>query len=55
VYIRPLDTTIVQQKGSRQEKAAHLAQLFADEVGEIVRKYPTQWFNYYEFWNNDEI
>lgn len=55
VYIRPLDTTVVQQKGSRQEKAAHLAQLFADEVGEIVRKYPTQWFNYYEFWNNDEI
>ena len=26
------------------------AQDFADNLEEIVRKYPTQWFNYFDFW-----
>lgn len=27
-----------------------MAQRFAAELEEIVRQYPTQWFNYYDFW-----
>jgi len=27
-----------------------LAQSFASELEGIVRRYPEQWFNFYEFW-----
>ena len=33
-------------------KAANLAQQYAAHVESVVRKYPEQWFNYYEFWND---
>lgn len=35
---------------NRKERIARLAQRFADELEAIVRQYPTQWFNYYDFW-----
>jgi len=33
-----------------KEKMQLLAQEFADELASIVREYPSQWFNYYNFW-----
>ena len=39
---------------NRQEKAQNLAQHFAAEMEKVVRLYPDQWFNYFEFWNNDK-
>jgi len=33
-----------------RERASLLAQRFANELEGIVRMYPTQWFNYYNFW-----
>ena len=39
---------------SRNERAASLAQSFAREMEAVLRKYPEQWFNYYEFWSHDE-
>jgi predicted LPLAT superfamily acyltransferase len=27
-----------------------LAQAFATQLEDIVRRYPTQWFNYFDFW-----
>jgi len=35
---------------NRREKINRLAQSFASQVDGIVRKYPEQWFNFYEFW-----
>ena len=32
-------------------RAAALAQAFANCLTDIVRQYPHQWFNYYNFWN----
>jgi predicted LPLAT superfamily acyltransferase len=29
---------------------AQLAQSFAEQLESIVRRYPTQWFNYFDFW-----
>jgi predicted LPLAT superfamily acyltransferase len=29
---------------------AQMAQNFADRLETIVRRYPTQWFNYFDFW-----
>lgn len=31
-------------------RMAAMAQSFASELEEIVKQYPTQWFNYYDFW-----
>lgn len=39
----------VELKGARA-KASCLAQEFTNQLKTIVRKYPHQWFNYYEFW-----
>jgi len=35
---------------NRREKINRLTQSFASELEGIVRKYPEQWFNFYEFW-----
>jgi predicted LPLAT superfamily acyltransferase len=29
---------------------SQLAQHFATQLEDIVRHYPAQWFNYYDFW-----
>lgn len=31
-----------------------MAVKFASELENVVRMYPTQWFNYYDFWKDDE-
>ena len=33
-----------------REQMSQMAQSFATNLEEIVRKYPTQWFNYFDFW-----
>ncbi len=33
-----------------REQINQLSQNFAENLEEIVRKYPTQWFNYFDFW-----
>ena len=38
-----------RQSGKR-EQMAQLAQSFAERLEAMVRRYPTQWFNYYDFW-----
>lgn len=34
-----------------RERAANIAQQYAAHVESVVRKFPEQWFNYYEFWD----
>jgi len=49
VYVKPLlldDST----KVPKREKAELLTRAFAKELENVVRQYPEQWFNYYEFW-----
>jgi predicted LPLAT superfamily acyltransferase len=52
VYIRRIQTDD-RQFANRTEQAANLAQHFASEIEAILKQYPEQWFNYYEFWNHD--
>jgi predicted LPLAT superfamily acyltransferase len=49
VYVKPisLDNSIAV---SKREKAELLTRAFVKELEEIVRKYPEQWFNFYNFW-----
>ena len=41
------------QGNTIREKAAYLAQQYASSIESVLRKYPEQWFNYYEFWDCD--
>ena len=49
VYVRPLSVDSSKPLNKR-EKISGLAQSFATELENIVRKHPEQWFNFYEFW-----
>lgn len=47
---------MVMKEGIRSYRAyvrpVQNAQEFASALEEIVRRYPAQWFNYYDFWND---
>jgi len=36
---------------TRQQEATLLAQAYADELETVLKRYPEQWYNYYELWN----
>ncbi len=48
VYIKQLET----DGGSIKERAVNIACQYAGFTEKIIRKYPEQWFNYYEYWRN---
>lgn len=52
VYVRPI--TIEQAEPvSNKVKAEHLAKLYVAELESVLRRYPEQWFNYFEFWEKN--
>ena len=46
-YVREIQC---DREASIRTQMSQLAQSFASNLEEIVRKYPTQWFNYFDFW-----
>lgn len=54
VYVQELKIDASLQDKAPRVRAAALAQAFADRLTDIVRRYPHQWFNYYDFWNENE-
>ena len=49
LYITPLEIDNIE-KMSRQEKISAYAKKYVAALETVLRKYPEQWFNYYEFW-----
>ena len=49
VFVRQLGTELDPDLPSRK-RAEAMAQAFATCLENIVRQYPTQWFNFYDFW-----
>jgi predicted LPLAT superfamily acyltransferase len=49
-YTCPVEVDSEEQ--SPAKKADALARVFVSKCEEILRKYPQQWFNYYDFWTN---
>ena len=49
IYIKRLEGG----KGSVRERARNLALQYAEQLEETVMQYPTQWFNYFEFWKDE--
>ena len=45
-----LDILPVPVEGSRQECVLSLAEAYASRLEAVVRLYPDQWYNFYDFW-----
>ena len=45
-----LEVEQVPEKGTKQERIHALADAYARRLEEIVRLYPDQWYNFYDFW-----
>lgn len=41
---------ITSKKKAKQEAISDLAQQYADFLTQVVRQYPYQWFNFFDFW-----
>lgn len=48
VYVTPLN---YDKSAPRREQIKQLAEAFVAELEKRVREYPTQWFNFYDFWS----
>lgn len=47
IYVKPLD---YDKQASRQQQVSQLASSYAAELERILTMYPTQWYNFYDFW-----
>lgn len=47
IYLTPL---LYDKEASRKEQMAQLSAAYVAELEKMVRMYPTQWFNFYDFW-----
>ena len=46
-YVREIQC---DREAKLREQMSQMAQSFATNLEDIVKKYPTQWFNYFDFW-----
>ena len=49
LFVRQIGETLDQTLPSRV-RAEAMAKEFAASLESVVRMYPTQWFNFYDFW-----
>ena len=52
-YVRPLKAD--GAVGAPRQQMAEMAQSFASVLEEVTRRYPQQWYNYYEFWDGTGV
>ncbi|MBR5716449.1 MAG: acyltransferase [Bacteroidales bacterium] len=50
IFVRRLGLSLQGQPAAKRQHTALLAQEFATCLETIVRRYPEQWFNYFDFW-----
>ncbi len=44
----------VRDKQKQKELAEQAAAIFAEQMESVVKRYPYQWFNYYDFWADEQ-
>ena len=49
IYVTPLH---YDKTRARQEQIRQLSEAYVAELEERLRRHPTQWYNYFEFWND---
>ena len=55
IFVKPIcdnPTSEIEKSeiGNRKSEISHLAKAYVKELENVVRQYPLQWFNFYEFW-----
>jgi predicted LPLAT superfamily acyltransferase len=45
----------VPREGSKREKINDMTRSFVKILEDIVKKYPEQWFNFYNYWKNENV
>ena len=50
VFIKKIELTKEECNYPTKRKIECLAKRYAEHLEYIIREYPTQWFNYFEFW-----
>ena len=48
IFLERIDTG--DESLPKRQRMEQAARSFASQLECIVRRYPTQWFNYYDFW-----
>lgn len=48
VYVTPLS---YDTEASRKDKIAQVSKAYVAELERMLRMYPTQWYNFFDFWN----
>lgn len=51
VYVNEIALPLQADNLTKRQQLAYMAQQFASGMEQMVKKYPTQWFNYFDFWN----
>lgn len=51
IYVKPIEIPQSASMAGKREMAEEYARAFVREMEENLRKYPAQWFNYYEFFD----
>ena len=51
IYVTPL---LYDKTATRQEQVKQLSIAYVTELEKRVKQYPTQWYNYFEFWTGTE-
>lgn len=47
IFVAPL---VYDKQAPRKLKMEQLAKKYAEELERLVRQYPDQWYNFYDFW-----
>ena len=47
IFVTPLN---YDKEAPRKEQMAQLAQAYVAELERMVRSYPRQWYNFFDFW-----
>ncbi|MDR1760861.1 MAG: lipid A biosynthesis (KDO)2-(lauroyl)-lipid IVA acyltransferase [Bacteroidales bacterium] len=55
VFVKKLSQTDESCETNKKSQITHLAKSYVKELETIVRQYPEQWFNFYEFWENEKL
>ncbi len=50
IYVTPLT---YDKRANRQEQVRQLSMAYVKELERIVKLYPTQWYNYFDFWKDE--
>ncbi len=51
IFVTPLP---YNKEATRQEQIRQLSSAYVAELEKRVRQFPTQWYNYFEFWNKND-